>query len=575
VTFLIDFGIKSALALGMAFLVALALRRTSASVRYALWTCALAAVLLLPVASLIGPVWNLDRRFSPVVEQSQPSISIVVHARQPASVPTWPRKLPMMVWTAGLVAMFTRVIAGHWRVRSLFGTADKIHDSRWLTLVQETAASIGFTRPLVLKRSTATDVPLSYGFIRATVLLPGESEQWTEQRRRIVLSHEMIHAWRLDSLWGLLAQCALAMNWFNPLAWLAVREFRKEQERSCDDAVVASGTASTEYAAHLVDLARSIAIPEPALGMAERFDLEGRVHSLLDPARKRKPASRKVCAAIFTAALALVIPLAAVHAQSTSKSQSADALALPGAEIPLTDAADAEKEIAPSKPVRRTRLRAHSTSSEEPQAAPASSVVGAVYDPSGAVIQSATISFKNTASSNEEGTVTDSDGSYKLKGIPPGEYLVQVRARGFATYQKTLTLEAGAAATVNVHLAIGGGEESVVITSKRPEGNAASSAAPQQIRVGGMVQAFQLIRKVSPVYPTDAKVEGVEGTVLLRAIISKSGSLMSIVPVNSSVDQRLVSAAVAAVSQWQYQPTLLNGEPVEAITTITVSFRLN
>ena len=89
------------------------------------------------------------------------------------------------------------------------------------------------------------------------------------------------------------------------------------------------------------------------------------------------------------------------------------------------------------------------------------------------------------------------------------------------------------------------------------------------------MQAFNLIRKVNPVYPPDAKAEGVEGAVLLRAIISKNGSLLSIVPVSSSVDQRLVSAAVAAVSQWQYQPTLLNGEPVEAITTITVSFRLN
>jgi len=67
----------------------------------------------------------------------------------------------------------------------------------------------------------------------------------------------------------------------------------------------------------------------------------------------------------------------------------------------------------------------------------------------------------------------------------------------------------------------------------------------------------------------------VEGTVLLRAVISESGSLLSIVPVNNSVDQRLVAAAIGAVSHWQYQPTLLNNEPVEVITTITVSFRLN
>ena len=152
----------------------------------------------------------------------------------------------MTIWIAGMVAMLARIAAGHWRVRSLFGSAETICDP----LVEEIAANIGFRRAVLLKRSMATDVPVSYGLVRATVLLPGESAHWTEERRRIVLSHEMIHARRLDSLWGLLAQCALAANWFNPLAWLACKQFRREQERSCDDAVVTAGTASTLYAAN-------------------------------------------------------------------------------------------------------------------------------------------------------------------------------------------------------------------------------------------------------------------------------------------------------------------------------------
>jgi TonB family protein len=381
----------------------------------------------------------------------------------------------------------------------------------------------------------------------------------------------MIHARRLDSLWGLMAQCALAVNWFNPLAWLAIRQFRREQERSCDDAVVLSGTAATIYAAHLVELARSIAIPEPALGMAERFDLEGRVHALLDPARKRGAASRMLCAALCVAALLLIVPLAAVRAQTVSKPQAEEAANTPA---PLKPAENSTKEVALNKPARPVPARPHPSAAEEPQTG--ASVAGSVFDPSGAVIPSSTISLKNTASSNEEVALTDSDGAYKLRGIPPGEYLVKVRARGFATYQKTLTIEAGVPTTVDVHLALGDVEEAMVVTaSKSPEGAAASNATPQRIRVGGMVQALNLIRKVTPMYPPDARAEGVEGTVLLRAIVSKIGSLLSIVPVNTSIDPRLVSAAVGAVSQWQYQPTLLNGEPVEVITTITVSFRLN
>lgn len=89
------------------------------------------------------------------------------------------------------------------------------------------------------------------------------------------------------------------------------------------------------------------------------------------------------------------------------------------------------------------------------------------------------------------------------------------------------------------------------------------------------MQAVKLISKVNPDYPTDAQAAGIEGTVLLRAIISKDGSLLSITSLANGVDPRLVSAAKTAVPLWRYQPTMLNGEPVEVVTTIAVIFRLN
>ena len=367
----------------------------------------------------------------------------------------------------------------------------------------------------------------------------------------------------------MLAQVALAVNWFNPLAWLAIRQFRKEQERSCDDAVVAAGTANTVYAAHLVDLARSIAIPEPALGMAERFDLEGRVHALLDPTRNRSAAGRVLCTALLTATLAVILPLAAVRAQSGAKPKGLSSPAV--VESPV---ADSKEETAVSEPARRSPARPHPvpTSTPEPQAAPLSSLNGTVYDPSGAVIPNARIMLRGAQPIT---VITRQDGSYGLTGIAAGEYLIRATAPGFATYEKTLSFEAGASAQMDLHLAIGEVEETLFITSKRPEGAQASSGVARPIKVGGEVQQLRLIKKVTPMYPPDARAEGVEGTILLRAIVSKAGSLLSIVPASSGADPRLVNAAKDAVSQWLYEPTHLNGEPVEVITTITVSFRLN
>jgi TonB family protein len=571
-TFLFDVALKAAVVLGIAFLVALALRQSSASIRYALWTCALAAVLILPLASWVAPGWNIDRGVANVAQEAQPGVSVVVHGTRPRSSPSWPSAIS--IWIAGAGAMLLRIAAGHWRLRSMFGAAEEIRDQQWLALAGEVSANIGFQRAVILKRSTATDVPLSYGLFRATVLLPGESDHWTEERRRVVLSHEMIHARRLDSLWGLIGQLAVAVHWFNPLAWLAAAQLKREQERSCDDAVISAGIASTVYAAHLVDLARSISIPEPALGMAERFDLEGRVHALLDAGRARKAASRKLCAAMFSVALVLIVPLAAVRAQPASPAKAQEA-ALPGQPQASKDNAVPNREVAINKPVRRPPVHATAADAEEPQAKPVASLAGSVYDPSGGIVPGASISLKSTSGSEEEFARVNSGGQYKLQGVPAGEYLIKVTAPGFAAYQKTISLDAGTQAAMNVNLAIGEMREAVEIVSKRQQPAAPSSTAPQRIRVGGNVQPCNLIAKVNPAYPADAKAEGVEGTVLLRAVVSKDGSLLSIKSISTGVDQRLVEAAVAAVTLWRYQPALLNNMPVEVITTIDVTFRLD
>ena len=85
----------------------------------------------------------------------------------------------------------------------------------------------------------------------------------------------------------------------------------------------------------------------------------------------------------------------------------------------------------------------------------------------------------------------------------------------------------------------------------------------------------QLVRHVNPIYPPSARSEGVEGTVLLEAVIDKEGRPSGLKAVNSMVDPRLIEAAMEAVKQWRYNPVLLNGRPVEIVTTISVAFQLS
>jgi protein TonB len=92
----------------------------------------------------------------------------------------------------------------------------------------------------------------------------------------------------------------------------------------------------------------------------------------------------------------------------------------------------------------------------------------------------------------------------------------------------------------------------------------------EPIRQGGKVQAANLIHQVNPVYPPLARQARVQGVVVMEAVISREGLIESLQVVTGH--PLLNQAALDAVRQWKYRPTMLNGEPVEVITTVTVTF---
>jgi TonB family protein len=106
-------------------------------------------------------------------------------------------------------------------------------------------------------------------------------------------------------------------------------------------------------------------------------------------------------------------------------------------------------------------------------------------------------------------------------------------------------------------------------------GNVIPPPAPgeKRIRVGGSVQAAKLIDKATPSYPPLAKQARIQGTVRFNALIAKDGRVQTLELVGGH--PLLVPSATEAVSRWVYQPTLLNGEPVEVLTTIDVNFTLS
>ena len=203
---------------------------------------------------------------------------------------------------------------------------------------------------------------------------------------------------------------------------------------------------------------------------------------------------------------------------------------------------------------------------------------GTVYDPSGAVVLNATVIMTNHKTSKVEMTTSGSEGNFSFAALAAGEYEMKVQKPGFEEYKTPqIVLQPGRESVVrNVTLNVGPVIQQVDIVAKGTAKPLAAERAgkPARVRFGGNIQAAKLLEKVQPVYPEAAKVAGVEGTVILHAIIGMDGSTLELQVMNSEVDPELARAAAEAVSKWRYSPTLLNGEPIEVDTTITVNFKL-
>ncbi|SRR5712691_8726134 len=112
---------------------------------------------------------------------------------------------------------------------------------------------------------------------------------------------------------------------------------------------------------------------------------------------------------------------------------------------------------------------------------------------------------------------------------------------------------------------------------RRPAGKS-DGAKPEdefekRVRMGGAVVAASIVKRVQPHYPEKARMERLQGKVILHAIIAKDGSIKNLQVLQGYCS--LAEASVAAVKQWRYRPTLLYGQPVEVDTTIDVTFTLN
>ncbi len=434
---LLDAIVKPSLVLVLALAAMPLLRNRSAALRHAVLAAALLCAAAVPLAGRLVPAWHVplatallgepvktpandvvatETVIVPGGAEAQHGVARADAQAAPVPWPDVPRSLGVWIWLIGSIPGVAILIAGIRQLVRLAASARRIETGTWVTSAAAIGREYGFTRDVTLLEAPSSNLLITWGFVRPTVLLPAAARDWPEDRVAVVLAHELAHIRRGDWIVLLMAELLRAIYWFNPLFWVASALTRQESERACDDRVLNRGVPGSEYATHLVGIARALRqegtwLPAPAI--ARTSSLEGRVKAMLDARLNRRPLTRTTGVLTLSALLAVTLAVAGFAPAQTAFA----------------------------------------------------SLSGSIVDPQNAALPGVTLVLTNLQNESKYEVKSNASGHYEFVGLPPGEYAASVKLPGFATVGFPVSM-AGQNVRRDLKLQIGLLEETITVSDR-------------------------------------------------------------------------------------------------------------
>jgi len=590
---LLAWSLQIAVLVAAAALAAYVLRLRVPGARLLYWQAVLLALLALP---LVRP-W----KHAVTAADSVSAITIVRTVHIPAH-----RGFPFEAAVLGLLAAGT-LLRGIWLTMGFWRLRQYRRQSRRL----------GSREGATLRLSELVSSPVTFGAFRPVVLLPAHFPELAREMQEAILCHESLHVRRHDWLFTVGEEIVRAVFWFHPAIWWLLAEIGLAREQEVDRQVVAATESREQYVDALLAIAGGRMQPDlaPASLFLRRRQLKQRVVSILKEVRMSKTrlvSSMAAALGVLAAACWLAtatFPLAA--APQVVADAPGVSVGLGGATLmhraPVDYPAAARAQGIQGTVVVQVKLDSSGSVSdaqvlsgpEELRKAALASVLNWHFtDDAAGGTRQVSIAFQlpeaGAAATSKSGTNAFFPAS--LVGLTVQSIsLAGISDAARADLISRLPVHEGdvltATAITQLDSAITGVDQHLGITYHSPmtgEGARLQSArdvaieiAPRgpdsavpgfNLRVGGNIQATKLIQQPKPTYPLLAKQAHIEGTVKLDAWIGKDGTIKNLMV--TSGHPLLVPAAMEAVRQWVYQPTLLNGEAVDVDTEIDVNFTL-
>ena len=605
---LVAYVLQSSALVGAALAAIWVLRIDPASVRYGLLRATLVLALALPVlqprvviqfpvssTEEIGAAAQRDRAAGERGSARQPlsSRASMIESR------LWMPALAIVL-AGGVFGRLGWLLAGLWRLQKLRGAGETAAGDEHSDLQRV----IGTTAEL--RYVSGLEQPLTFGFRRPVVLLPGGLRQMTPPIQRAVVAHELWHVRRFDWVWTVAEEAVRSALWFHPALWVLLSRIQLAREETVDDLAVLTIGSRRSYLDALLAFADARPI-FPSAAFARRRHL---LHRMLTISKETAMSSQRLvascaalmCIGIITAwSAATAFPLTTTQAPPRDPRKPVEAPTVKHEMIFVPATEETLREDIKRDPTNAEFYRLLAgiyLKAGDFDRAVATLEALAQADPSKPQHHQAVGVFYWEKANRDANLTREQKLSYIESGIDAIDRALSLDPDYVdALVYKNILLRLQAAQTRDV-----GAQQQLIaaadilrarameLAKQRPPQSARrdrsmpppppppspSYLSPvdgvMPVRVGGDVRTPIKIKDVRPVYPPEAQAARMGGMVIIEAVIDATGVVRHARVLRSL--PILDDAALDAVRQWQFTPTVIEGVPRPVVMTVTVNFTL-
>jgi TonB family protein len=461
-----------------------------------------------------------------------------------------------LIWLAGTLVMIAVIAVNNFRLWRSVRKLRHATDQSILELFEDCKQSMRVRTVVGLAITCQVKSPSLFGCIRPRVLLPdGLTGQIPREELRFIFLHELAHLKQGDIWTGWIVAFLQSLHWFNPLVWWAFARMRADREVSCDALALsrARNVDNEIYGGALI-------------GMLERFQHSRRLPVVAGILENKAQLKRRLVMItnfrhstrgeiIAAAALFAVLSIALLTTPRTLISQSNEA----DFDLKAMTMAQQFASFGVAPDGRSTEFSILMVDGQAFTGITSETLRKSI--PDGNISHVPALWLIHNLETTGNGVVGDS----WVRQLTDGAKIEAMRER--ADMMKL---------NHEMQTSVDGEERAALIRQMAETGTekarqrAEASAYPDAVRVGGAVMQSRLVYMVHPDYPNDARPERVSGQVALEIVIDEEGSVVEIQVISGH--NSLQQAAIDAVKQWKYSPTLMNGNPIPVRAEVRITF---